>query len=192
MKRKLRNVTVKCRDNSLSIFFIFQVNSTASIPSFFGIFVDRLCTSMATGMLLSEIFSMLLIFCMKYVDLCSFKFSYKWWSRNFKIFVVWQWIELTTGIQEIPCLFTLFMSIYNQKIKVRHQSIQKKIRDQRILKIDWKTACQRLACSKQMKSLSYLHGKKQSQTSIHAMFTKDQRIVKSDWPRTCQVKSTPN
>ena len=45
-----------CNLSQLSYIFVFRAVSTASIPSLFGIFVYRECTSMVTRMLFSGFF----------------------------------------------------------------------------------------------------------------------------------------
>ena len=64
---------------------------------------------MVTRMLLSGIFSMLLILCVKSVESLTYYFSSftcgcNWLSVHFEIFVVWQSIELTTGLPVFPSL----------------------------------------------------------------------------------------
>ena len=109
MKTKLFNVKAKRRNVEIilaPIFFLFKVASTAySIPSLFGILVYRESTSM-------ELISMLLIFRLKSVksltnDLSSFTCGCNWLSMYFKIFVVWQSIELTIDLPGFLSLWTL-------------------------------------------------------------------------------------
>ena len=55
------------------------------------------------------------------------------------------------------CLFISLMFIYMQKIKVRHQSVQEDIQDQRKPKPNWLRACSGQNCSKQIYSVFFIN-----------------------------------